>query len=109
MLVSKNKLNQLIDACLKARTDCELPPSSFDNNHIQENFTPVDFKAYVGSLDSIQKLKEQQVKDENSKAAKKQKASDEKSSSKGSQSGHKSKKRKINVTKDDDKLVDFEL
>ncbi len=108
LLVSKNKLSQLIDACLKARTDCELPPSSFDNNHIQENFTPVDFKAYVGSLDSIQKLKEQQVQNENAKSLKKSKAN-EKSAAKNIQSAPKSKKRKINVTKDDDKLVDFEL
>jgi hypothetical protein len=109
LLVSKNKLNQLIDACLKARTACELPPSSFDNNHVQENFTHIDFKAYVGSLDSIQKLKEQQIQTENAKAAKKAKINEKFVTNNSSSSAYKNKKRKINVTKDDDKLVAFEL
>lgn len=106
LLLSKNKLNQLIDACLKARTDCELPPSSFDGNHIQENFAPVDFKAYVSSLDSIQKIKEQQVRNETTNAAKKAKAA---ANDGKNQSVPKNKRRRANVTKDDDKLVDFEL
>ena len=107
LTISKNKLQSLIDNTLKARVSCELPPNSYDKNHEQENFSPIDFKAYVTSLDSVQKLKEQQAE----KMAPKPsvaKSSTKEANIKKSKSIPKSKK-KVNLDIDDDKLVNFEL
>jgi hypothetical protein len=103
LTISKNKLQSLVDATLKARISCELPPSSYDTLHEQNTFSPVDFKAYVSSLNSVQKIKEQQA----------EKSIPSPSTLKNS-SNLKSKplsklKKKINADIDDDKLVNFEL
>lgn len=107
LTISKNKLQILIDNTLKARVSCELPPNSYDKSHEQENFAPIDFKSYVTSLDSVQKLKEKQAEENAPKilnsnsSAKEVKQTKQKSISKP--------KKKINIDIDDDKLVDFEL
>lgn len=106
LTVSKNKLQTLIDNTLKARVSCELPPNSYDKHHEQENFAPIDFKAYVSSLDSVQKLKEQQAE----QLAPKPKPSAVKKSVKEiKQSKPKPKSKKVNLDIDDDQLVNFEL
>lgn len=107
LTVSKNKLQTVIDNTLKARIACELPPNSYDKSHVQEKFDPVDFKAYVTSLDSVQKIKEQQAEKMAPKpsvvktSAKDAKIVNTKSLSKS--------KKKVNLDIDDDKLVNFEL
>lgn len=103
LTISKNKLQSLVDATLKARISCELPPSSYDALHEQNTFSPVDFKAYVNSLNSVQKIKEKQA----------EKSIPSPSTLKNS-NNLKSKplsklKKKINADIDDDKLVNFEL
>lgn len=100
--VSKNKLQTVIDNTLTARISCELPPNSYDKSHIQEKFDPVDFKAYVTSLDSVQKIKEQQAE----KMAPKLLAKDTKIVNPKPISKF---KKKVNLDIDDDKLVNFEL
>lgn len=110
LTISKNKLNTLLESAVKARISCELPANSYDINHIQENFAPIDFKSYVNSLDSVQKLKEEQaerliVKSNNNTNAKLNNNSNSKLQSK---SVPKSKK-KVNVDLVDDQLVNFEL
>jgi len=105
LTISKNKLQSLIDSTLKARVSCELPPNSYDSTYEQENFAPVDFKAYVNSLDSVQKHKEQQAEKMIPKSAIK---SGEDTKFTKSKSVPKLKK-KISADIDDDKLVNFEL
>lgn len=107
LTISKNKTQSLIDNTLKARISCELPPNSYDKTHEQENFTPIDFKAYVTSLDSVQKLKEKQAEQMAPKPSVSKSSSKEVKINK-SQSVPKSKK-KVNLDIDDDKLVNFEL
>lgn len=105
--ISKNKLQSLIDSTLKARVSCELPPNSYDNSHEQDAFDPVDFKAYVASLDSVQKIKEEQAGKVAIKASNLKKSP---SNSKEMKSNAKiSINRKKNLEIDDDKLVNFEL
>lgn len=105
LTISKNKLQTLIDNTLKARVSCELPPNSYDKTHEQENFVPVDFKAYVTSLDSVQKLKEQQAEQFKPKT----KPSATKSSAKEVKQSRSKPKKKVNMEIDDDQLVNFEL
>ena len=107
LIISKNKLQALIDNTLKARVSCELPPNSYDKNHEQENFAPIDFKAYVNSLDSVQKLKEQQAEENAPKdLATKLSVKDKKQVKSKSISRP---KKKVQIDIDDDKLVNFEL
>lgn len=108
LTISKNKLQSLIDNTLKARISCELPPNSYDKTHEQENFAPIDFKAYVTSLDSVQKLKEQQAEQMTPKPSVSKSSSKEVKIINNSKSVPKSKK-KVNLDIDDDKLVNFEL
>lgn len=105
LTVSKNKLQTLIDNILKARVSCELPPNSYDKHHEQENFAPIDFKAYVTSLDSVQKLKEKQAE----QLAPKPKPSAVKRSVKDVKQSKPKSKKKVNLDIDDDQLVNFEL
>lgn len=105
LTISKNKLEHLIAAALASRSACQLPPNSYDTSHIQDNFAPVDFKAYVASLNSVQQLKEQQAERAPQVA---QPVADKKRGKSTEKPSKKKVKRNIAV-ESEDKLVDFEL
>ncbi len=107
LTISRNKLQSLIDNTLKARVACELPPNSYDKGHEQENFIPIDFKSYVNSLDSVQKLKEQQAEENIPKPSSLKSSTKEVKQTK--QKSISKQQKKVNIDIDDDKLVDFEL
>lgn len=109
LTISKNKLQALIDNTLKARVSCELPPNSYDAIHEQENFSPVDFKSYVNSLDSVQKLKEQQAEENAPKLSKNQSFVKKSKQQESKAKAIKKPKKNVNIDIDDDKLVNFEL
>ena len=106
LIISKNRLQSVIDNALMARISCELPPNSYDTNHEQENFTAIDFKAYVNSLNSVQQLKEKQAE---ILIPKQNAAMKRKSPTKSNSKSVQNLRKKVNLDIDDDKLVDFEL
>lgn len=108
--VSKNKLQKLIDSQLQSRAAAQMPPTSFDQNHVDTNLSSVDFKKYASSLGNIHQLKEKDLL----AASKANKACGPKASTGKGAALNAAKKRKaissVQIKNDkEDKLVKFEL
>jgi hypothetical protein len=110
LTVSRNKLQKLIEGLCQIRASVQLPSSSYAVDVIEGKFTPVDFKAYVSSLDSINQLKEKDAMAMATKADKKVVSST--AVPRVAAEGQSKKKQKTahytNLNKED-KLVAFEL
>jgi len=106
--VSKSKLQKLIDSQFQSRTAIQMPPTSYDENHLGASTESVDFKKYSSSLGNISQLKEKDIlaSNKNTKASGPKKLTNNIKPS--------AKKQKLSIDAaikngKEDKLVRFEL